>query len=71
MVAIRLVRCEELFVEVNKQFFKYCILLQIDFQTHVFGCLNMRVWICSLTDIKGHPCDTNEASQLVDYLMHN
>ena len=30
-----------------------------DFQTHVFGHLITRVWICSLIGIKGHPRDPN------------
>ena len=40
------------------------ILLEIDFQSHVFGYLITRVRICSLpgTCIKGHPCDPNEAT---------
>ena len=25
----------------------------------------MRVWICSLLGVKGHPCDPNKAAQLV------
>ena len=61
---------------VNKHLFKYCIILGIDFQTHVFGYPNTcvlylitRVWICSLPGIKGRPCDPNEATQLVNYLM--
>ena len=32
-------------LEVNKHLFKYCILLEIDFQTHVFGYPNTCVWI--------------------------
>ena len=36
----------------------------------VFGYLITRVWICSLPGIKGHPCDPNEVTQLVNYLMH-
>ena len=46
------------------------ILLETDFQSHVFGYLITRVWICSLPGIKGHPCDPNEATQLVNFLMH-
>ena len=57
-------------LEVNKHLFKYCIILEIDFQTHVFGYLITRVWICSLPGIKGHPCDPNEATQLVNDLVH-
>ena len=45
-------------------------VLEIDFQTHVFGYTNTRVWIFSLPGFKGHPCDPNEATQLVNYLMH-
>ena len=55
---------------VSKNLFKCCTVLQIDFQTHVFGSLITRGWICSLPGIKGHPCDLNEATQLVNYLMH-
>ena len=40
------------------------------FQTHMFGYLITCVWICFLPVIKGHPCDPNEATQLVNYLMH-
>ena len=57
-------------LEVNKHLFKYCIILEIDFQTRVFGYLITRVWICSLPGIKGHPCDPNEATQLVNDLVH-
>ena len=32
-------------LEVSKQLFKYCILLQTDFQTHVLGYPNTYVWI--------------------------
>ena len=42
----------------------------LDILTRVFGYLITRVWICSLPGIKGHPCDPNEATQLVNYLMH-
>ena len=52
-------------LEVNKHLFKYCIILGIDFQTHVFGYPNT----CVLISNQGHPCDPNEASQLVNYLM--
>ena len=31
-------------LEVNKHLFKYCILLEIDFQTHVFGYLANHVF---------------------------
>jgi len=65
-------------LEVNKHLFKYCILLQTDFQTRVFGYLKtcvwnliICVWIWSLLGIKGHPCCPNEATQLINYLMHN
>ena len=34
-----------LILEVNKNLFEYCILLEIDFQTHVFGYPNTCVWI--------------------------
>ena len=42
----------------------------LDILTRVFGYLITRVWICSLPGIKGHPCDPNEATQLVNDLMH-
>ena len=32
-------------VEVNKHLFKYCILLEIDYQIHVFGYPKTCVWI--------------------------
>ena len=32
-------------LELNKRLFKYCILLEIDFQTHMFGYPNTCVWI--------------------------
>ena len=64
-------------LEVNKHLFKYCIILRIDFQTHVFGYPNTCVLISShacldvfFTGYQGHPCDPNEATQLVNYLMH-
>lgn len=38
--------------------------------TLMFGYLIARVWIFSLPGIKEHPCDPNEATQLVNYLMH-
>jgi len=42
----------------------------LDILTRVFGYLITRVWICCLPGIKGHPCDPNEATQLVKHLMH-
>ena len=42
----------------------------LDVLTRVFGYLITRVWIGSLPGIKGHPCDPNEATQLVKYLIH-
>ena len=53
-------------LEVNKHLFEYCILLEIDFQTQVFGYLITRVWICSLPDIKKYPCDSNEALCIIN-----
>ena len=38
-------------LEVNKHLFKYYILLEIDFQTHVFGYPNTCVWVSN------HACD--------------
>ena len=32
----------------------------------MFGYLITCVWICFLPVIKGHPCDPNEATQLVN-----
>ena len=64
-------------LEVNKHLFKYCIILGIDFQTHVFGYPNTCVLISNhacldlfFTGYQGHPCDPNEATQLANYLMH-
>ena len=37
-----------LILEVYKHLFKYCILLEIDFQRHVFGYLITRVFECVL-----------------------
>ena len=42
-----------LILEVNKHLFKDCILLEIDFQTHVFGYPNVRLDI--LTRVFGYP----------------
>ena len=42
----------------------------LDVLTRVFEYLITRVWIGSLPGIKRHPCDPNEATQLVKYLMH-
>ena len=53
-------------LEVNKHLFKYCILLEIDFQTHVFGYLITRVWIYSLLGIRKYPCDSNEALCIIN-----
>ena len=69
-----------LILEVNKHLFKDCILLEIDFQTHVFGypnvCLDIltrvfgylitRVWICSLPSIKEYLCESNEALRIIN-----
>ena len=60
-----------LILEANKRLFMYCILLQTDFQTHVFEYPNICVWIyrirhvwtCSLPGIKGHLLAPNEATQ--------
>ena len=42
-----------LILEVNKHLFKDCILLEIDFQTHVFGYPNVCLDI--LTRVFGYP----------------
>ena len=69
-----------LILEVNKHLFKDCNLLEIDFQTHVFGysnvCLDIltrvfgylitRVWICSLPSIKEYLCESNEAVRIIN-----
>ena len=49
-------------VEVNKHLFKYCILLEIDHQTHVFGYPKTCVWISNhaCLCIKEHPCCNNK-----------
>ena len=53
-------------LEVNKHLSKYCIFLEIDFETHVFGCQITRVWMYSLPAtlpaIKGHPRDPNKGT---------
>ena len=56
-------------LEVNTRLFKYCIFLEIYFETHVFGYLITGVWMCSLPAIEGHPRDPNKGTQLVNYLM--
>ena len=38
----------------------------LDILTPVFGYLITRVWIC----VKGHPCDKNEATRLVYYVVY-
>ena len=55
-------------LEVNKHLFKYGVFLEIDFETHMFGCLITCVWMCSLPAIKGHRRDPNEGTQLVNYV---
>ena len=42
----------------------------LDILRLMFGYVIARVWIFSLPGIKEHPCDPNEATQLVNYLMH-
>ena len=53
-------------LEVNKHLFEYCILLEIDFQTHVFGYPYTCVWICSLPSIKEYLCESNEALRIIN-----
>ena len=47
---------------------------KLDFQTHVFGYPNTRVWISKhavfYRGIKVHPCDLNAGTQLVYHLMN-
>ena len=38
----------------------------LDILTRVFGYLITRVWICSLSDIKKYPCDSNEALCIIN-----
>ena len=57
-------------LEVNKHLFEYCILLEIDFQTHVFGYPNTCIWIsnhaCLDLFFTGYPCDSNEALCIIN-----
>ena len=70
VVAILLVPC----IEVIKLSLSCVLLFVIDFQTHVFGYSNTRVWISKhavvYRGIKVHPCDLNARTQLVYHFMN-